>query len=102
MGSAELRGSASVDQISDRAISSGGTRATMTYDGEMPVDTIRIHPIPVPDLFRLGSGAERSITVTLAFDPPVRRQRREYIAASMQVDLYRNMDPDELASILRK
>ncbi len=74
----------------------------MTYDGSMPVDTIRIHPFPVPELFRLGSGTNRSITVTLAFDPPVRRQRRDYLGSSMQVDLYRNIDPDDLEAILRE
>ncbi len=84
----------------DRALFSDGQRVTMTYDGSMPVDTVQIHPLPVPELFRRGSGGERSITVALAFSPPVRRQRREYLAGSMKVDLYRDIDPDELADIL--
>jgi len=83
-----------------RAIESGAKRTTMTYDGSMPIDTVQIHPLPVPELFRRGSGGERSITAALAFNPLVRRQRREYLAASMKVDIYRDIDPDELADML--
>jgi len=71
----------------DRAIDSGQRRAIMTYDGRMDVDDVQIHPVPIPEVFRRGSGGERSLTISLAFDPPVRRQRREYLAARMQVDL---------------
>jgi len=84
-----------------RSTESGGATATMIHDGEMNIDTVQIHPLPVPDVFRRGSG-ERTISVALAFDPPVRRQRREYIAASMKVDVYRDIDPDDLAEILQK
>lgn len=88
--------------VATRAISSDSNRVTMTYDGIMPIDTVQIHPLPVPELFRRGSGGERAVTVALAFDPPVRRQRREYLAASMKIDIYRDIDPDELAEILVK
>ncbi len=87
---------------SNRAIDSGQRRATMTYDGAMAVDDVQIHPVPVPEAFRRGSGGERSLTISLAFDPPVRRQRREYMAARMQIDLYRNIELAELQDILRQ
>ncbi|WOF24615.1 S8 family serine peptidase [Microbacterium betulae] len=86
----------------ERAIASDQNRVTMTYEGTMSTDTVQIHPFPVPELFRRGSGGERAITVALAFDPPVRRQRREYLAGAMKIDVYRDIDPDELAEILKK
>lgn len=86
----------------DRALSSDSNRVTMIYDGQMPVDTVQIHPLPVPEVFRRGSGGERSISVSLAFDPPVRRQRREYLAATMKIDVYRNTDLNTLADILQR
>ncbi|MGL5823317.1 MAG: S8 family serine peptidase [Nocardioides sp.] len=86
----------------ERAISSEATRVTMTYDGSMPVDTVQIHPLPVPEDFRGGSPRDRVISVGLAFDPPVRRQRREYLAGTVKFDLYRDIDPDELAAILQR
>jgi hypothetical protein len=85
-----------------RAISSGARRVTMTYDGVMDVDTVAIHPVPIPEAFAAGRSSTRRIQVALAFDPPVRRQRREYLAGTMQIDLYRAVDLDELADIVIK
>jgi hypothetical protein len=85
-----------------RATSSGTRRVTMTYDGDMAVDTVAIHPLPVPSAFAAGKSATRRISVTLAFDPPVRRQRREYLAGTMQIDLYRAVDVDDLAEMVSK
>lgn len=86
----------------ERALTSGRRRATMTYDGIMPIDDVQIHPVPIPEAFRLGRGQRRTITVTLAYDPPVRHQRREYLAANMQVDLYRQVDIPTLQRILAR
>ena len=86
----------------DRALSSTDNRTIMTYDGVMATDTVQIHPLPMPELFRRGSGTQRTLTVAAAFDPPVRRQRREYLAGRLKVDVYRDIDPDELAEILQK
>jgi hypothetical protein len=87
---------------SERAITSGAKRVSMTYDGSTPVDTVQIHPLPVPEAFRRGSRRERIISVALAFDPPVRRQRREYLAGTMRFDIYRDITADELSEILRR
>lgn len=81
--------------ISDLALASGGPRVAMYFDGAMASDTVSIHPIPIPP--SLGRGrAGRRIAVSLAFDPPVRRQRREYLAGTMRFDLLRNVDPDDV------
>ena len=84
------------------AIESGTQRVTMIYDGALSVDTVAIHPLPMPRPFSEGHSVSRVIKVALAFDPPVRRQRREYIAASMQVDLYRAVDLDDLVKIMER
>ncbi|MEB3051288.1 S8 family serine peptidase [Mycolicibacter sp. MYC123] len=86
----------------ERAVSSDDHRVTMTYDGTMPVDTVQIHPMPVPEEFRQGSRRDRIISVALAFDPPVRRQRREYLAGTMKFEVYRDISADELAEILER
>jgi hypothetical protein len=56
----------------------------------------------VPELFARGRRATRTIEVALAFDPPVRRQRREYLAGAMQLDLYRAIDIDDLVDIVSR
>jgi hypothetical protein len=87
---------------SHRATESDSKRVTMLFDGDMGVDTVVIHPIPMPEPFTQGRRAERTIKVALAFDPPVRRRRREYLAGTMQLDLYRSIDIDDLADIVSR
>lgn len=83
----------------DRAVESGGNRVVMTFDGEMDCDTAVIHPLPIPEDFARGK-SDRRITVALAYDPPVRRQRREYLAGRVELDLFRNIEPDDLREVL--
>ncbi len=79
--------------IRNLALESGGNRVVMYFDGEMQTDTVAIHPVPIPPSFSRGR-ATRRIAVSLAFDPHVRRQRREYLAGEMSFDLLRNVTPD--------
>jgi hypothetical protein len=82
--------------IGDLAQACGGNRVVMYFDGTMQTDTVSIHPIPVPASFARGRSTRR-IAVALAYDPPVRRQRREYLAGEMSFDLLRNVTPEEIA-----
>lgn len=77
------------------ALTSGGPRVVMLFDGEMPTDMAAIHPVPMPPVFTRGNTARR-VAVALAFDPPVRRQRREYLAGEMSFDLLRNVTVNDV------
>jgi len=81
--------------IPELAAACGGPRAVMYFDGSLRTDTAVIHPVPIPERFARGA-AERRISVSLAFDPPVRRQRREYLAGDMTFDLLRNVDERQI------
>lgn len=80
------------------AVSCGQNRVVMVHDGSMECDTTVIHPIPVPYDFAWGA-SRRTFSVALAFNPPVRRQRREYLGATMRVDLLRALDMEEITEI---
>jgi len=82
--------------LPELAVSCGGSRVVMYFDGAIQSDTVAIHPVPIPPSFTRGRSARR-ISVALAFDPPVRRQRREYLAAEMSFDLLRNVTPEQIA-----
>ncbi len=86
----------------DDALDSSPLRATMTYDGALAVDSTVLHPIPIPTDFALPRSATRRVRVALAFDPPVRRTRREYTAATMSLDIYRSVTLEELEDRLRR
>lgn len=84
-----------------KAAESDRNRVVLLHEGSMAIDTAVIHSIPVPAAFATGK-ADRAITVALAYDPPVRRQRREYIAGHITMDLYRAMTIEEVEQIVRK
>jgi hypothetical protein len=73
---------------SERASASNALRTVLMGEFAMGSDTVAIHPLPIPDAFQ-SQKAARSIRVALAFDPPVRRTRREYLAGEMKFDLLR-------------
>jgi hypothetical protein len=78
---------------------SSANRVVMTFDGEIQCDSALIHPVPIPEAFARGR-ADRTIAIGLAYDPPVRRQRREYLAGRIKLDLFRNIDLDQLRELM--
>lgn len=84
-----------------RALESARNRVVLIYEGEIDASTATIHPIPIPAAFAAGQ-ADRTISVALAYDPPVRRQRREYLAGHLSIDLYRAVTIDEVEAIVRR
>ena len=83
-----------------RAVNSERARVVLFHEGEIDVDTVAIHPIPMPESFTTGK-SDRTITVAVAHDPPVRRQRREYTAGHLELDFYRAMSIDEVEEVVR-
>jgi len=81
----------------DRVLESQGPRAILTFEGSMSTNSVVVHELPVPYDFAAGV-SRRSLRVALAFDPPVRRSRREYMAGSMYVELVRGMSFEEVAA----
>jgi Subtilase family len=87
--------------VEANALDSGPQRVAMTFDGSIDPDTVTIHPVPIPEVFA-RERSWRRITLTLAFDPPVRRTRREYRATSMSVELVRAMSLEEVEATWRR
>lgn len=90
-----LRLSAYGQPDADRIIESGGANVILTIETTMSTNAVVIHPIPIPYEFAEGV-SRRTFRVALAFDPPVRRSRREYIAGQMSVELVRGLDENEV------
>lgn len=63
-------------------------RVTMFAENTIELDKFHIYEIPVPDDFNTISGNKR-ITVTLAFDPPTRHTRNDYLGVKMSFRLIR-------------
>lgn len=78
-------------------LESGPHRVVLTYEGTIRVGTSLVHELPIPAEFATGRLGQR-FTVALAFDPPVRRSRRSYVAGAMDFDFVRNVGLDTVMS----
>jgi hypothetical protein len=67
----------------------------------MLLDQMALYAIPMPAAFYETKGP-RSIRVSLAFDPPVRHTRLEYLGLRMSFQLIRYLSPDEIFEQYRK
>jgi hypothetical protein len=84
----------------DLALESGDRRVTLIAQGRIAIDTLILYEIPIPDVLRNAPGKKR-IIASLAFDPPVRRRRAEYLGVEMGMKLFRGKTPDEIVAAYR-
>lgn len=85
-----------------KALASDDPRVILFADRqEIELDQVALYAVPVPETFRKTKGS-RTIRVALAFDPPVRHTRLEYLGARMSFYLFRGMTPDEILGQLGK
>lgn len=78
-------------QTSDEA------RVVLYAQSQLDLDKFHIYELPIPDEFLQERGT-RSITVTLAYDPPVRHTRFDYLGVKMSYRLIRGKTADEVAA----
>jgi len=70
-------------------------RVLLIDEREMKLNDIVIYEIPVPAEFYRGAG-RRIISITLAFDPPTRKTRKQYLGATMNFHLFRDVTVEEV------
>ena len=71
------------------------TRVLLIDERELKLNDIAIYEIPVPTEFYRGTG-RRIISITLAFDPPTRKTRKQYLGATMNFHLFRDVTVEEV------
>jgi len=79
----------------DLALNSASRRLTLVAEGQIRLDTFQVFEVPVPEEFRRASGSKK-IIVSLAFDPPVRRRRAEYLGVKMDTCLIRGRSLEQV------
>jgi Subtilase family len=70
-----------------RAEVSEDHRAVLIAEDEIIVDDVHLYVIPVPATF-YQPGGWRRLTAALAYDPPVRTTRLDYLASHMDMQVY--------------
>jgi hypothetical protein len=85
-----------------RALDSEERRVLLIADKqELATDQFALYRVPLPKEFQTTKG-ERYIRVSLAFDPPVRYTRLEYLGLRLNYHLIRGMTPDAIFEHFRQ
>jgi hypothetical protein len=85
-----------------RAIDSEERRVIFVADAqELETDQFALYRVPLPKAFQTTRG-ERRIRVSLAFDPPVRHTRLEYLGVRLNFHLIRGMTADQIFEHFRR
>lgn len=92
-----VRGNGFVDPL--KAAYSDDHRVVYYADDQLEVEKFAIYRVPIPVEFL--SGGRRTIRVSLAYDPPVRRTRAEYLGTKMDFRLIRGCPSDHVLEHFR-
>lgn len=80
----------------DRVRSSAQNDAILLAEDAVPLDHWQVFRVPVPPGFTEGRG-KRGVNVALAFEPPVRASRREYLAHRMWLEVFKGLTDEVVA-----
>jgi subtilisin family serine protease len=79
-----------------RALDSEERRVVFIADAqELATDQFALYRVPLPKEFQTTKG-KRQIRVSLAYDPPIRHTRLEYLGLRLNYHLLRGLSPDEI------
>lgn len=93
----QILGNGYVDPL--KAAYSDDHRVVYFADDRLDTDKFAIYRIPIPAEFK--TGGKRTIRISLAYDPPVRRTRAEYLGVKMDFRLIRGSSIAEVSSHFR-
>lgn len=89
---ARVCGNGQVDAL--RAAYSDEHRVVLFAEEQLEINQFAVYRVPIPPEFQVNG--RRTIRVSLAFDPPVRRTRAEYIGTKMNFRLLRGCGVEEV------
>jgi hypothetical protein len=81
----------------ERAEASDDFRAILLAEEQINVDDVHLYVVPLPTAFVTGL-VRRSLSIALAYDPPVRATRLDYLASRMSVWAFYGATVKQVAS----
>ncbi len=82
------------------ARTSDSRRVVLYADSQLTLDNFHVYAVPIPEEWIATKGT-RQITVSLAFDPPIRHSRFDYLGTKMSFRLIRGKSLDEVIDAFR-
>jgi subtilisin family serine protease len=71
--------------------------STLLAEDAVDEDNWHVYSVKVPPAF-FGGNRRRGIVVSLAYDPPVRASRKDYLARTMWLEVFKGISATEIAS----
>lgn len=84
----------------DFSLHSSDCRVVLMEQARIRIDSFLVYEIPVPTEFQQSNG-RKDVSVSLAFDPPVRGRRAEYLGVQMWTALIRGKTLHEVVEAYR-
>ena len=81
--------------------SSSGNRVTLIAEEKLEHRSFDVYSLVVPEEF-LEEKGKRSVSVTLAYDPPTRLTRQDYIATAMWLEIYGGLTTEQVLNFRSK
>jgi hypothetical protein len=85
----------------DFALYSSERRVVLFSEEEVPLDHFAMFEVPVPDEFSALRG-KKHVTAAVAYDPPVRARRADYLGVGLDFHMHRDVDQDSLFDHYRR
>ena len=82
----------------ETAMYSADNRVTLVTQEEIEDDHFHLYELEVPDLFVSATG-QRTLKVSLAYDPPVRGKRKEYLARTLWFEVFRGLTQEQILAV---
>ena len=80
---------------------SSNNRVSLVTEDEVPIRTFHVYSLVVPERF-LEERGKRSISVSLAYDPPTRLSRQDYISTAMWLEVFGGLTTDQVVEYRSK
>ena len=80
---------------------SSRNRIVLLTEDSVPHHEFHVYSLVVPEVF-LEEGGKRSISVSLAYDPPARLSRQDYIATSMWLEVFGGLTTEQVVEYRSK
>lgn len=85
----------------ERAEASDDHRVVLVSEARIAVDNVHMYSVPLPSSF-FASGGTSTISISLAYDPPVRATRLEYLASRMSIFAFHGVSHEKVRSAFIK
>ena len=92
---AEVLNTVGYGQPSVEYCRSSSNRITLVTEDTLEYRTFHVYSLVVPEEFLKESG-KRSISVSLAYDPPTRSSRQDYIATAMWLEIFGGLTTEQV------